>query len=164
MATRGFIGVLSIYKYCGSTAESNLDIAIGVHPAETGAHPALSDPVKMIGSIPLWAYRRFLMQPIHSQLDLAATQLKPRRSGSVTKIQNLILLFRCWSDQTSSQPGNLFLFRSRARNPDMLGGGSDRPDAVRLKASGHPRCRRRSSAQSGSTRLALYRGSATTPG
>jgi hypothetical protein len=55
------------YKYCGSTAETNLDIAIGVQPAETGEHPALSDPVKMIGSIPLRANRRLLMQPIHSR-------------------------------------------------------------------------------------------------
>jgi hypothetical protein len=66
LATGGFIGVSSIYKHCGSTAETNLDIAIAVQPAKTGEHPALSDPVKMIGSIPLWAYRRHLMQPIHS--------------------------------------------------------------------------------------------------
>jgi len=66
LATGGFIGISSIYKHCGSTAETNLDIAIGVQPAETGEHPALSDPVKMIGSIPFWAYRRLLMLPIHS--------------------------------------------------------------------------------------------------
>jgi hypothetical protein len=35
-----FIGVESMYKYCGSTAEISLDIAIGVQPAETGEHPA----------------------------------------------------------------------------------------------------------------------------
>jgi hypothetical protein len=41
------------YKYCGSTAEYNLDIAIGVQPEETGEHSALSDPVLVIGSITL---------------------------------------------------------------------------------------------------------------
>ena len=47
------VGVQSIYKYCGSTAEFNLEIAIGVQPEETGEHPALSDPVLVIGSITL---------------------------------------------------------------------------------------------------------------
>jgi len=44
--TTGSVAYHRYYKYCGSTAENDLDIAIGVQPAETGAHPALSDPVK----------------------------------------------------------------------------------------------------------------------
>jgi hypothetical protein len=54
-----------MYKHCGSEAETNLEIAIGVCLQNTGEHPALSDPIIMIGSIPLWVSRRPLMQPIH---------------------------------------------------------------------------------------------------
>jgi hypothetical protein len=35
-----------MYRHCGSDAETNLDIAIGVQPAEYGSISALSDPVK----------------------------------------------------------------------------------------------------------------------
>jgi hypothetical protein len=53
VATGTFIDVQSKYKYCGSTAEYDLDIAIGVQPAKRGEHPALSDPVLVAGSIAL---------------------------------------------------------------------------------------------------------------
>jgi hypothetical protein len=45
------VDVQSKLKYCGSTAESNLDIATGVQPAKTGEPPALSDPVLVVGSM-----------------------------------------------------------------------------------------------------------------
>ena len=45
----------------------------------TGEHPALSDPVQMIGSISLWGYCRLLMQPIHSH------QTSPRRNRTVAR-------------------------------------------------------------------------------
>jgi hypothetical protein len=49
------IGVKSVYKHCGSTAESNLDSATGVQPAKKRENlPASSDPVLVIGSITLW--------------------------------------------------------------------------------------------------------------
>ena len=53
---RRLVDVQSKYKYCGSTAESNLDIATGVQPAKTGEHPALSDPALVVGSITLCGY------------------------------------------------------------------------------------------------------------
>jgi hypothetical protein len=45
------IGIQSIYKNCGLAAESNLDIAIWRLTCQKGEHPALSDPVLVIGSI-----------------------------------------------------------------------------------------------------------------
>ena len=60
------VGVKSVYKHCGSTAESNLDTATGVQPAKTGEHPALSDPVLVIGSITHMGPAGSLMPPIHS--------------------------------------------------------------------------------------------------
>ena len=45
-----------MYRHCGSETETNLDIAIGVQPAEYGSTSRFERSGQMIGSIPLWGY------------------------------------------------------------------------------------------------------------
>ena len=52
-ARAAFAELSSMYRHCGSEAETNLDTAIAFSLRNTGEYPALSDPVIMVGSIPL---------------------------------------------------------------------------------------------------------------